>query len=167
MDAKTITEIFINFYHSSFFSVIKLILGIYATVMILDIVMVVILRGFGKDFRVTMSGVYIPAKKATRKKWQKIKKRLESGSDPQYKLAILEADTMIDKILDQIGHKGDNMPHKLSQIKPGQLEHAEDLMKAHEIRNKIVQDREFKITKETAQEAIKMYEEFLDHFELI
>ena len=77
MDTGSITEIFINFYHSAFFAVIKFILGIYAIVLILDLAMIVILRGFGRDFRVTMAGVYIPSRKTTGKRWQKIKKDIE------------------------------------------------------------------------------------------
>jgi len=167
MDTGSIVDFFINFYHSPFFAFIKFILSVYAIVLILDLAMIVMLRGFGKDFRVTMSGIYIPSKKVTRKKWQRIKNRLESGNSSQYKIAILEADKMIDELLDRIGHKGENMPHRLSQIKLGQIDNAEDLIKAHEIRNNIVQDKEFEVNKETAEEAIGIYEKFLEHFELI
>jgi hypothetical protein len=167
MDYGPITEAFINFYNSAFFAFIKFLLSIYAIVLILDLAMIVILRGAGKDYRISKLGINIPSKKKNIKRWQKIKKRLESGNVSQYKVAILEADKMVDEILDLIGHKGENMPHKLSQVKPGQLENAEDLIRAHEIRNSIVKDKEFEVNRETAEEVIKIYEEFLKHFDLI
>jgi hypothetical protein len=157
----------VNFYHSAFFVVIKFIMGIYAIVLILDLAMVVILRGFGRDFRVTMAGINIPSQKVTARRWQKIKKRLESGNTDQCKAAILEADKMIDELLDIIEHKGENIPDKLSQLKPGQIEDAEDLIKAHEIRNNIIHDKEFAVSREKTEEVLGIYEKFLEHFGFI
>jgi len=39
-------------------------------------------------------------------KWQKIKKRLEAGIESEAKLAIIEADSMLDGILDRMGFGG-------------------------------------------------------------
>jgi len=167
MDTGSIAEAFISFYHSAFFAVVKFILDIYAIVLILDLAMIVILRGFGRDFRVTMGGIDIPSRKATGKRWQKIKKRLESGNSDQYKAAILEADKMIDELLDRIEHKGENIPDKLSQLKPGQIENAEDLIKAHEVRNNIIHDREFAVNRKKTEEVLGIYEKFLEHFGFI
>ena len=167
MDTGSIADIFITFYHSAFFAVIKFILSIYTIVLILDLAMIVFLRGFGMDIRVTMTGVYIPSRKATRKKWLRIKKRLESGSDTQYKAAILEADKIVDELLDRIGHKGENMPHRLSQLKPGQIENAEELVRAHEVRNNIIHDKEFSVSREQTEEVLGIYEKFLEHFGFI
>jgi len=167
MDAGSIAKTFIDFYHSAFFVVIKFLLAIYSIVLILNLAMIVILRGFGRDYRVTFVGTNLPSQKSTRKKWKKIINRLESGNSAQYKIAILEADSLADRILDFIGHKGENMPDRLSQLDESHLENAEDLAKAHQIRNNIIHDKEFLVSRETAEEVLGIYEKFLDHFELI
>ena len=167
MDSNFISLIFIDFYHSVFFGVIKFLLVIYSLVIIADIVLMVILRGFGKDFRMMMRGMNVPSKKTTRKKWNKIRRRMESGDAAQYKLAILEADGLVDWILTLMGYKGENMPEKLSQMSKVHFEDGESLEKAHQIRNNIVHSREFSMSREQAEEIVGIYEKFLEHFELI
>src|SRR5665648_1031626 len=64
-------------YNSAFFSVVKFILGIYAIVLLADIVLMLIQRGLSGDMRDTRLGMYIPPemvnkKSKLRKKWTKL-----------------------------------------------------------------------------------------------
>ena len=162
-------EFFSVFYRSGFFLAVKIFISIYVTVLLADIILLLILRGLDSDFRVGLKGMDIPTtpKNKTVKQWGGIKDRLKSGNTSQYKAAILEADKMADKILAGIGYKGDNMGERLEKANQSQIDNLEELKKAHELRNRVIYEKNFAITKKEAKEAIDIYGEFLETFEII
>jgi hypothetical protein len=163
-----VMKIFQGFVGSSFFLALKLMLAVYVSVLFADIVMLLILRGFG-DVRVSLRGANVPliSPKRMRKNWIKIEARLESGDPSQYKLAVLEADGIIDKIFQSMELKGSNMTEKLEKLSPGQMEEAEEIKNAHKIRNQIVNDPSYQIDKEKAKEALDIYAKFLTENEFM
>ena len=167
--SSQIVDGIINFYHSSFFSGIKFLLVIYVTVLLVDIVLTLILKGLGADIRQSIKGIKMPttSPRSMRKKWDKIKARLGSENISQYKVAILEADSVIDDIIAKIGYEGKNMTEKLDLIKPGQLENLEEIRNAHQIRNRIIHEADFHVDKKMAEETIGVYEKLLKHLELL
>lgn len=163
-----------QFYNSSLFSVIKFIIGIYVIVLFVDIVLLLIQRGLGGDIRDTVIGMNIPrelassgGKKKLAKKWNLIRAKLETGQDSQYKIAIIEADGIIDSLIKRMGYGGENMGERLDNVPFGQLDHIEELKKAHEVRNRIIHDDSFVIDKKSAEETMSLYEEFLKYFEVL
>lgn len=160
---------FSGFYNSPFFYVVKIILGIYIAVLFVNIVLIIILKGLGANIRMMLKGMEMPAmpKGRIKKRWEKIKKRLETENISQYKAAILEADNIADKLIEKIGYKGKNMAERLEQIRPGQLYKLEELKKAHQIRNQIIHEADFKVDKKTAEEIIGIYEGLLKNLELL
>jgi len=159
---------FQGFIYSPFFLVLKLLLGIYVIVLSADILMLLILRGFG-DIRISLRGANIPlvSPKKMRKKWSNIEAYLESNNSSQYKLAVLEADRVIDKIFKSMGLKGNDMIEMLDNLNPGQMEEAEELKTAHKIRNRIINDPSFQIDRKKAKETIDIYAKFLTENELM
>jgi len=169
-----IVNVATQFYNSSFFSVIKFVIGIYVIVLFVDIVLLLMQRGLGGDIRDTVIGMNIPrelasagGKKKLAKKWNLIRAKLETGQDSQYKIAIIEADGIIDSLVKRMGYGGDNMGERLDNIPAGQLDHIEELKRAHEVRNRIIQDDNFIIDKKSAEETMALYEEFLRYFEVL
>ncbi len=156
-------------YYSPFFTVVKFFLVIYITVLLVDIILILVLRGVGADLRTAIKGMDMPADSKTKalKKWQSIKNRLESDNISQYKAAILEADRIVDDILSKVGYKGNNLAERLEQVNPGQLENMERLKKAHKIRNRIIYEKDFSIDKKTAGETLEIYENLLKELDYI
>jgi hypothetical protein len=163
-----------QFYNSFFFSVIKFIIGIYVIVIFVDIVLLLMQRSLGGDIRDTIIGMNIPrelasfgGKKKLAKKWNLIRARLETGQNSQYKVAIIEADDIIDSLIRRMGYKGENMGERLDDVPSGQLDHIEELKQAHEVRNRIIQDDNFTLDRKSAEETMALYEEFLRYFEVL
>lgn len=158
-----------TFYRSEPFAFIKLLLGIYAFVLIVDLALLLALRGTGSDIRTLIKGINMPAtsKNKMQKEWQSIKKRLETENVSQFKVAILEADIMTDKILAKMGFAGKNLTERLENIQPGQLVNYEDLKKAHATRNAIIHEKNYAIDRQRAEETLAVYEKVLRYFELI
>jgi len=158
-------------YNSNTLLVIKFLLGIYSAVLLVDIVMLLIQRGLAADMRDTLFGMDIPEelvtkKKQLRKKWDAIKAKLKSDNESDWKVAIIEADNLIDDLLKRLGYKGENMGERLEKIVPGQIENLEGLKAAHDFRNQIIHEEGLKLTQEKAKEILDIYEEFLNSFEV-
>lgn len=159
----------VSFYNSPFMSFIKFFLVIYSLVLILDIILILALKGLGADIRKGLTGMDIPviSKGKMQKKWDKVKSRMETGSISQFKVAILEADMIVDDLLGKIGYKGNNMTERLEQVNPNQLDYLEELQKAHQVRNKIVHEESFVLDEATAKETLGTYEKFLRYLEFM
>jgi hypothetical protein len=92
------------------------------------------------------------------KRLNKIKNRIKSGSDAEYKLAIIEAEDFLGEILDEAGYEGENfeeIAEKASKLL-GSL--FNDVLNAHQVRNSIVYDPDYKLTAENAKKVLLVYE---------
>lgn len=164
-----ISNFFSAFFNSGFFLFIKVILAVYCTVLFVDIVLLFILRGFQADMRRIMTGANVIAASPgkIRKKWNSIRTRLDTNNQSQYKAAILEADKLADDILAGIGYQGDNMGERLNGVTSAQIDNVEDLLRAHETRNRIIYEVNFTLDRKDAEEVVKIYEDFLVAMELL
>lgn len=92
------------------------------------------------------------------KQWSKIIKRADSGAESDYKLAIIDADDFLNEILDNRGYEGENFEEIIT--KAGRLitPILNDVLKAHEIRNSIVYNPDYKLTQDEAKKVLSTYE---------
>lgn len=164
-----VINLFSSFLNSGFFLFIKFILAIYVIVLFADMVLLLALRGLGGDIKNTLKGANMPlvSKKKIQKQWDSIESRLRLGNDQQDKLAILEADKLVDQVLFDIGYKGSNMKERLESADSNQIEELDFLIEAHEIRNKIIHDDKFHLNQEEVVRVINIYREFLENLEII
>ena len=92
------------------------------------------------------------------KQWDRIKKRIESGAESNYKLAIIDADDLLAEALDRRGYEGKDFKETVD--KAGKIIGSilEDVLGAHEIRNSIVYNPDFKISADRAKKVLATYE---------
>lgn len=100
-------------------------------------------------------------------KWKEIEKGLHSDNESDWKAAVVAADNLIDDILKKMGYAGETMDDRLASIPQGQIENLDELKKAHTIKKKVVHDEKFELDKDTAEDAILAYEEFLKIFDVL
>lgn len=154
--------------HSFFVAALKFFFFVYVMVLLVDLVILLILRGVSSDIKKTLFGAERPllSRSTIINRWEKILSRLESGNPSQYKVAVLEADAFADGILSDIGYKGTTMAEKIENIHDGQLETKTDLAEAHEIRNRIIHEADLTLSMEDAQKCLDSYKKFFDEVEL-
>ena len=88
----------------------------------------------------------------------RIRKRTESGAESDYKLAIIDADDYLAEILDDGGFEGkdfDEIVRKAGKLVALTLD---DILRAHEIRNSIVYDSDYKLSADQAKKILDTYE---------
>jgi hypothetical protein len=162
----------VDFYNSGTFAVIKFILGIYTIVLIIDIVLLLFHRGLGIDIRENFLGVNIP-KEFVKKKgklkanWGKILERLESENVSEYKVAVIEADNLIDDLIKRMGYKGENMSERMMAIPAGHIDNLDKIKEAHEVRNRIIHEENFTLSKEEAKKILDNFAHLLHIFEVL
>lgn len=105
-------------------------------------------------------------KKVTRD-WLKIVSRLERELDSEYKLAVIEADNMLNNTFERIGYGGQTLGDKLKVLTPDTCPNINEVKQAHEIRNNIVHDPDYQLPLAEAKRVIAIYEKTFRDFELL
>jgi hypothetical protein len=90
---------------------------------------------------------------------------LDSLNPNDWKLAIIEADIILDDILKQHGYVGNSLGERLKSISPQQFGSLQDAWEAHKVRNRIAHDgADFVLTKRLAEETINRYRRVFAEF---
>lgn len=92
------------------------------------------------------------------KKWKKIQKRAESGSEAELKLAIIEADDFLSQVLDERGFEGKTFVDLIDNAGRIILPNYQEILDAHKIRNSVVYDADFTISQEDAKRVLSVFE---------
>lgn len=91
------------------------------------------------------------------RQWDKIKKRTESGSEADYKLAIIEADDFLVAMLEDAGYDEDTFEATIKKAARLFSGNTVDVLSAHEVRNAIVYNPDFALSGEHAKRVLEMY----------
>ena len=93
--------------------------------------------------------------------WNKIKARLDAGLEAEYKLAVLEADSMMDDVLKRMGFFGANLGERLDKLTSVSLPNLDEARLAHQTRDNIVHDPDYRLSLDEAKKTIAIFEESL------
>ena len=100
-------------------------------------------------------------------RWEKILERLKKGDEANLKLAVIEADTLLDDIFKKIGLPGKNMDERLGQITQTEIKSVDKIWETHKIRDRIVKNSEIRISFEEAERAVGNIETALKELEYL
>jgi len=101
------------------------------------------------------------------KRWKKIKERIESKTESEYKLAIIEADDFLNEILENKGYKGESFEERVEKVPKSEIPDKEEAKKIHETRNSVVHDPDFKLDEGRAKEIIDNYEKIIKNLGML
>lgn len=99
------------------------------------------------------------------KEWGKIKKRLDTGLESEAKLAVIEADSLLDVALKRMRYPGESLGERLDKLTVDTLSNLEGAREAHRIRNNIIHDPTYKLEIEEAKKVLAVYEKALIELE--
>lgn len=109
-----------------------------------------------------------PSTHTVDKRWVTVNSRLDSQSEGDWRLAIIEADIMLDDMLSKIGYVGNSMADKLKQVDKHDFRTIDFAWEAHKVRNRIAHDgASFHMTKQEAEKVIGMYQKVFEEFYFI
>ncbi len=101
------------------------------------------------------------------KGWKEIRRRLKSGKPDDLKLAVVEADKILDDILRLAGYAGRDLDECLEQMPANQFSNFEELKQAHKFSVRIVNEPGFVISLDEAKTIIGTYKKAFQELNLI
>lgn len=96
-----------------------------------------------------------------RDRWHSVLRKFSTEYPESMRLGIIEADSLVDSILKDMGLEGEHMADRLSRIDPESFQSLQALWRAHRLRNELVHTPGFSLSSEDAKKAIADYESFL------
>lgn len=96
------------------------------------------------------------AKKITRT-WNKILSRLERANEAEYKLAVIEADDMLNNALKRMDYAGQTLIERLQKLTATTLSNIEEIYEAHKVRDQIVHNPDYRLSLDEARKVLDVY----------
>ncbi|MCX6813366.1 MAG: hypothetical protein NTV77_02740 [Candidatus Azambacteria bacterium] len=106
-------------------------------------------------------------KRRLNKSWQKILLRLNKNDEANLRLALIETDNIFDDLLKQMRLPGESMADRLKYLNSSQISNIDEIWQAHKLRNTIVHNPEYPITKNEIESSVRAYENALKELEFI
>ncbi len=100
-------------------------------------------------------------------KWNKIIQDLLSANMSDWKLAVIEADSLLENLMDQLNFKGENLGERLKNANPEKFRNLSSAWEVHTIRNKIAHQLDFDLSPREAKRIINLYEIIFREFDYI
>jgi len=102
------------------------------------------------------------------KQWLAVLEYIFSENQGDWKLAVIEADSMLDTLMDQLGFKGEGLGEKLKSADPEKFRSLTVAWEVHTIRNRIAHEgANFELSKHEAKRVIAIYEDIFRQYGFI
>jgi hypothetical protein len=107
-------------------------------------------------------------KSPTNEKWELVLKHLQSGNSSDWRLAIMEADIMLEELLKTNGYNGEGVGEMLKAVEPSDMLTLDKAWEAHKVRNRIAHSgTSFELSEREAKRVIALFESVFKEFQII
>ncbi|MFA6445752.1 MAG: hypothetical protein WCW14_00690 [Candidatus Paceibacterota bacterium] len=101
-------------------------------------------------------------------RWDRVVVHSDSDSKSDWRLAILEADIMLDELLDSKGYPGQSIGDKLKSVEAGDFQSLDAAWEAHKIRNAIAHEGgDFELSQRETRRVVELYRKVFNEFNFI
>ncbi|MEK7547213.1 MAG: hypothetical protein AAB536_03495 [Patescibacteria group bacterium] len=165
MDSET------TIYLSEFLRTVLIIID--AFLLVFFIFLIIKAWKYKPNFRIGGEGekIYTLSTAVLNERWESIVSRSRINSPESLRMAIIDADNFVDDVLKRMGLEGDSMASKektggsmadrLENLSTDDFKTLNRLWAAHRVRNKIVHEPGFVVSREEAQTTLADYASFL------
>ncbi|HRR39573.1 MAG TPA: hypothetical protein P5570_02340 [Candidatus Paceibacterota bacterium] len=119
------------------------------------------------DAQEFMRGAPVPLQKKAQQQWKKIKKRLKSRKEANWKLAVIEGGEIVDDLLLRMGYKANGMKARLTLANEAQISNLDELTSAAEVYEGIIADPDYELSHQKAEETLRAFEKFLKNYQYL
>jgi len=96
--------------------------------------------------------------KAISRRWNRIQKKVNTGLENEYKLAVIEADDFLTELLEDRGYNGNTFEELAMNAGKAALQDMDKIFEAHDVRNTIVHNPDFKLDESKVKSILIIYE---------
>lgn len=91
-------------------------------------------------------------------RWERVEEYMTSLNPSDWKIAILEADNILDEVVERMGYKGKNLGERMKMIEASDFPYLDEAWQAHKLRNQIAhKGTDYALTRSDAEQAINIY----------
>ena len=102
------------------------------------------------------------------KRWAMVESRISSFNEGDWRLALLEADIILNEMLGRMGFGGENVAERLKKADKGTFQTLDMAWEAHKARNRIAHEgAAFHLSHDEAKRAVSLYRQVFDEFYFI
>jgi hypothetical protein len=167
--ARDPSALWYEFVSSHLFLMFQFFLIFISAALFIGIVLLV--RNIGALNRKTRKEIIargIKLEQVKSKRWEVVQKHMESDNPSEWKLAVIEADSMLEAMVKRMGYPGATLGEMMKKIERSDFTTLDDAWKAHKVRNFIAhQGSTFTLSRHQAKEVINSYERVFREFEMI
>lgn len=104
----------------------------------------------------------------TQLRWSRVIEQGRGDDEHKWRLAILEADIMLNELLDTLGYKGETMADKMKQVDRSKFNTIDLAWEAHAFRNRIAhQSQTVGLDRQEVRRVLSMYERVFREFSFV
>lgn len=104
----------------------------------------------------------------TQLRWNRVVEQAYSDNEQNWRLAILEADIMLNELLDVLGYKGETMADKMKSVERADFNSIDQAWEAHRVRNQVAhQGSERLLNQREVHRVIGLYQSVFREFKFV
>lgn len=97
-------------------------------------------------------------RKQKNERWERVETYMASLNSSDWKIAILEADNILDQVVERMGYPGTTLGERMKQIEASDFPYLEETWTAHKTRNAIAhKGTDYELTRSDAEQTINIY----------
>lgn len=101
-------------------------------------------------------------------RWETIVRHSQSDNENDWRHAIMDADILLDELLDSLGYRGDTMGDKMKQVERSDFNTIDLAWEAHKVRNRIAHEgSQMQLNEREVRRTIGLFEQVFKEFHLI
>ena len=101
-------------------------------------------------------------------KWQQVMNHVNSQNPAEWRLSILEADVMLDDMMQHLGFHGDTLGERLKNTSKADFKNIDSAWEAHKIRNAIAHEGSgFLLSQRESKRVIELYQVVFNEFKYV
>ena len=100
----------------------------------------------------------VPRSEHVNQQWLAIAAHFASQNQNDWRVAIIDADSMLDELVTNLGYTGMGLGEKLNQINPNNFPTKQSAWEAHKVRNMIAHQSDYNLTERQKDVTRKNYE---------
>jgi hypothetical protein len=108
------------------------------------------LRKFRPGYRLVFAAETARKKTNFAIRWKEILGRYKMGTESDMRLAVIEADSLVEEVFKKTGFEGESLGERIKNITPQELHSIDALKEAHALRNRLVHTPGYKISSQDA-----------------
>lgn len=122
-------------------------------------------RAFSKEYGEVEEANGESGDEESARRWAHIQELIASSNENDWRAAIIEADTILEKLVDKMGYQGEGLGEQLKQIEKSDFTNLEAAWEAHKIRNRIAHDGSaYALTQRETHRIIGLYQKVFEEF---